>query len=52
MNVLVTGRQRLHGSNLIQLMKRERPDWRLVVLDKLTCAGNAQSLAEFEEGPR
>jgi len=48
MNVLVTFGAGFIGSNLVGLMKRERPDWRLVVLDKLTYAGNAESRADLE----
>jgi dTDP-glucose 4,6-dehydratase len=34
------------------LLLAERPEWRLVVLDKLTYAGNAENLAAFRDHPR
>jgi dTDP-glucose 4,6-dehydratase len=48
MNVLVTGGCGFIGTNLVRLLLRERPDWRVVNLDKLTYAGNAESLADLE----
>src|SRR5204862_3180994 len=47
--VLVTGGAGFIGSNLVRLLRRERPDWTVVNLDKLTYAGNAESLAELRE---
>jgi dTDP-glucose 4,6-dehydratase len=52
MNVLVTGGCGFIGSNLVRLLLAERPDWRIVNLDKLTYAGNAESLADIEGNPR
>ncbi len=52
MNVLVTGGSGFIGSNLVRLLIAERPDWRVVNLDKLTYAGNAESLADLEGHPR
>jgi dTDP-glucose 4,6-dehydratase len=52
MNVLVTGGSGFIGSNLVRLLLAERPGWRIVNLDKLTYAGNAENLADLEEGPR
>jgi len=48
MNVLVTGGCGFIGTNLVRLLLRERPGWRVVNLDKLTYAGNAESLADLE----
>jgi dTDP-glucose 4,6-dehydratase len=52
MNVLVTGGCGFIGSNLVRLLLAERPDWRLVNLDKLTYAGNPENLADVEGSPR
>jgi dTDP-glucose 4,6-dehydratase len=52
MNVLVTGGCGFIGSNLVRLLLAERPDWRVVNLDKLTYAGNPENLAEIEGSPR
>lgn len=49
--VFVTGGAGFIGSNLIRLLRRERPGWRVVNLDKLTYAGNLENLAGIEEGP-
>jgi dTDP-glucose 4,6-dehydratase len=52
MNVLVTGGCGFIGSNLVRLLLGERPDWRIVNLDKLTYAGNPENLADLEGHPR
>jgi dTDP-glucose 4,6-dehydratase len=52
MNVLLTGGAGFIGSNLVRLLLAERPGWRVVVLDKLTYAGNAENLAELKDHPR
>lgn len=52
MNVLITGGCGFIGSNLVRLLSRERPDWRLVNLDKLTYAGNPENLADLAGSPR
>ena len=52
MNVLVTGGSGFIGSNLVRLLLEERPAWRIVNLDKLTYAGNAENLAGLEQHPR
>jgi dTDP-glucose 4,6-dehydratase len=50
--VLVTGGAGFIGSNLVRLLRRERPQWTVVNLDKLTYAGNAESLADLRDDPR
>jgi dTDP-glucose 4,6-dehydratase len=52
MNLLVTGGAGFIGSNLVRLLVAERPEWRIVNLDKLTYAGNAENLADLEGHPR
>ncbi|MFP2960467.1 dTDP-glucose 4,6-dehydratase [Myxococcus sp. 1LA] len=52
MNVLVTGGCGFIGSNLVKYLRRERPAWTVVNLDKLTYAGNLESLSELEGDPR
>lgn len=52
MNVLVTGGCGFIGSNLVRLLLAERPGWRVVNLDKLTYAGNAENLAGLQDQPR
>ena len=47
--VLVTGGAGFIGSNLVRLLRLERPDWTVINLDKLTYAGNAESLADLRE---
>lgn len=52
MNVLVTGGCGFIGSNLVRYLLRERPDWTVVNLDRLTYAGNLENLAGLEDDPR
>src|SRR5512140_1799245 len=52
MNVLITGGSGFIGSNLVRLVLAERPGWRVVNLDKLTYAGNAENLGDVERDPR
>ncbi|MCY1042973.1 dTDP-glucose 4,6-dehydratase [Corallococcus sp. bb12-1] len=52
MNVLVTGGCGFIGSNLVKYLRRERPDWKIVNLDKLTYAGNLETLADLEGDPQ
>ena len=47
--VLVTGGCGFIGSNLVALLRRERPDWRVLVVDNLTYAGNVENLEAMEK---
>ncbi|MFQ5466020.1 MAG: dTDP-glucose 4,6-dehydratase [Thermodesulfobacteriota bacterium] len=49
--ILVTGGAGFIGSNFVRYMRAGRPEDRLVVLDKLTYAGNLANLADLEEDP-
>ncbi len=54
MKILVTGGAGFIGSNFVRLVEAERPDWEVVVIDKLTYAGRRENLegtgAAFVEG--
>jgi len=49
--LLVAGAAGFIGSNFVRLLRRERPEVGITVLDKLTYAGNPLNLAEFEGQP-
>ena len=49
--VLVTGGAGFIGSNFLNYVLRQRDDWEVVNLDKLTYAGNLENLKEIEEKP-
>lgn len=51
MKVLVTGGAGFIGSNFIFYMRKKHPDYALVCLDKLTYAGNLQTLASVMDTP-
>lgn len=51
MNVLVTGGCGFIGSNLVKYLRKHRPNWRVVNLDKLTYAGNLKNLTDLEDDP-
>lgn len=42
--IIVTGGAGFIGSNFVHYLMHERPDWSVTVLDKLTYAGNRESL--------
>ena len=48
-SVLVTGGAGFIGCNFVRFALGERPDWRVVVLDALTYAGNLENLQGLEE---
>jgi dTDP-glucose 4,6-dehydratase len=50
--ILVTGGAGFIGGNFVRLLLRERLDWTVVNLDKLTYAGNAESLADLRDDSR
>ncbi len=49
--ILVTGGCGFIGSNLVRMLRRERPDAEVVNLDALTYAGNPANLADLEGDP-
>jgi len=51
MRTLVTGGAGFIGSNFVRHLARTRPDWPIVVLDKLTYAGRRENLADLEGHP-
>ncbi len=48
MRLVVTGGAGFIGSNFVHHVARERPDWRVVVFDLLTYAGNEANLAGLD----
>jgi len=48
MNIIVTGGAGFIGSNFVHYVYRERPDWKITVLDSLTYAGNEANLTELD----
>jgi dTDP-glucose 4,6-dehydratase len=45
--LLITGGYGFIGSHFIRLLRREKPQWRIVNLDLLTYAGNVDNLADL-----
>ena len=45
MNVLITGGAGFIGGNFVYYMLKSHPDYNLIVMDKLTYAGNLETLA-------
>ena len=52
MKVLITGGAGFIGSNFIFHMRRAHPDYELLCVDKLTYAGNLETLAPVMEDPK
>jgi dTDP-glucose 4,6-dehydratase len=51
-NLLVTGGAGFIGSNFVHYMLRKYPEYKIVVYDKLTYAGNQKNLLEVHDDPR
>ncbi|MCD6520239.1 MAG: GDP-mannose 4,6-dehydratase, partial [Anaerolineae bacterium] len=51
-NLLVTGGAGFIGSNFVRYILRKYPDYRVVVYDKLTYAGNLDNLKDVADDPR
>ena len=49
MNIIVTGGAGFIGGNFIHYVIKKHPDDRIVCLDKLTYAGNLESLADVAD---
>lgn len=49
MKLLVTGGAGFIGSNFVHYIYKERPDWHITVLDKLTYAGNEKNLKGLDD---
>ena len=49
--LLIAGAAGFIGSNFVRLLRTQRPDVKITVLDKLTYAGNLANLIEFEGQP-
>lgn len=49
--LIVTGGAGFIGSNFVRYMLERHPDYHIVVLDKLTYAGNMANLADLSENP-
>lgn len=48
LTILITGGCGFIGSHFIRFILKERPNWRLINVDKLTYAGNLENLADQE----
>lgn len=48
MKLLVTGGAGFIGSNFVHSVYKQRPDWQITVLDKLTYAGNEKNLVGLD----
>ena len=51
-NIMITGGAGFIGSNFVRYMLDKYPDYRVVVLDKLTYAGNLNNLLDVHDDPR
>jgi len=46
-NILVTGGAGFIGSNFCRFIYNRRPDWRIIIIDSLTYAGNIENIREI-----
>jgi dTDP-glucose 4,6-dehydratase len=51
-NLMVTGGAGFIGSNFVRYMLSQHPDYRILVFDKLTYAGNPDNLLDVDDDPR
>ncbi len=51
-SILVTGGAGFIGSNFVHYMMKNHPEYRILVLDALTYAGNRDNLSDLEDNPR
>jgi dTDP-glucose 4,6-dehydratase len=51
-NLLITGGAGFIGSNFVRYLIRKYPEYKIVVYDKLTYAGNQNNLLEVHDDPR
>lgn len=49
--LLVTGGSGFIGSNFVQMLVEDRPDWKIINLDALTYAGNPENLKGIDSSP-
>ncbi len=49
--LIVTGGAGFIGSNFIEMLVEQRPDWKIINLDALTYAGNLENLTKVEGHP-
>lgn len=52
MNILVTGGAGFIGSNFVHFLCRERPTWKVTVIDLLTYAGNIKNISSLIESKK
>jgi dTDP-glucose 4,6-dehydratase len=52
MKVLVTGGAGFIGSNFILWVIKNKPDWEIINIDKLTYAGNLENLQSVQDNPK
>ena len=50
-NIIITGGAGFIGSHVTRLMVTQHPDYHIIVVDKLTYAGNLENLKDIEQAP-